>query len=495
MRILFASPEAVPFAKTGGLADVSGALPKALAQMGHQVTLILPKYRQIQEKPFRLEKLGKEVEVPVSQRMEKAELYGTEIAPNFRVLFVRKDSYYDRDQLYGTANGDFEDNAERFTFFSRAVIEIALALELQPQIIHCHDWQTGLIPVYLKTLYRFASALASTASVFTIHNIGYQGLFWHYDMHLTNLGWELFTPQALEFYGKLSFLKAGIVFADAVTTVSQKYMEEIQTQESGGGLEGVLRERRDDLYGILNGVDYQEWSPDRDPHLAARYSVSDLQGKKACKADLQKAFGLPVHKEIPLFGAIGRLTEQKGLDLLAAIMDDFMQLGAQFVLLGTGEEKYHLLLEKLKAKYPQQLGVKISFDNTLAHKIEAGADIFLMPSRYEPCGLNQIYSLRYGTVPLVRATGGLDDTIEDFNPETGEGNGFKFKEYSPQALIATIRRALEVYQKTEVWEKLMARGMSADFSWRKSAQRYIEAYQETLAKKKNIPTKATEERR
>ena len=484
MKIMFASSEAVPFAKTGGLADVSGSLPKILAQMGHEVFLILPKYRMVDEKRFSLTKTGILLKVPIAHRVETAEVYSFEPAPHFHALFIRKDAYYDRDQLYGTPSGDFEDNAERFTFFSRAFVEAALALDLNPDILHCNDWQTGLAPVYLKTFYQSSSSLRQAASIFTIHNIGYQGLFWHYDMQLTNLGWELFTPQALEFYGKINFLKAGIVFADAITTVSQKYMEEIQTSEFGAGLDGVLRDRRSDLYGILNGVDYEEWSPKKDSFIKERYDPADLKGKKACKTDLQREFGLTVNGETPLIGTISRLDDQKGFDLIAAIMETLVGLGPQFILLGTGKDKYHLLFETLRKKYPQQLGIKIAFDNVLAHKIEAGADMFLMPSRYEPCGLNQIYSLKYGTVPIVRATGGLDDTIQDFNPRNGEGNGFKFQEYSANCLLQAIKRALRVYGDRPCWEKLMARGMSADFSWERSAGRYLQVYQETLEKKK-----------
>jgi starch synthase len=482
MRILFASPEAVPFAKTGGLADVSGALPRALAQMGHDVNLILPKYRVMNEKRFPLTPTGMVLKVPISKKIVNAEVYTVESGAPLRVLLIRQDPYYDRDQLYGPPSGDFEDNAERFTFFSRAVVEVAL--ELKPDIIHCHDWQTGLIPVYLRTLYRWSATLAQVASIFTIHNIGYQGLFWHYDMHLTNLGWELFTPQALEFYGKLNFLKGGIVFADAVTTVSQKYMEEILTPEFGAGLDGVLRDRKKDLYGILNGVDYEEWSPLQDPYIKERYDAADLKGKKACKADLQREFYLTVDPDIPLLAVISRLTDQKGFDLLASIMEDLMRLKVQFVLLGTGEEEYNLLFQKVGRMYPQQAGIRIAFDNALAHKIEAGADIFLMPSRYEPCGLNQIYSLKYGTVPIVRATGGLDDTIQDFNPLTGEGNGFKFNDYSSSCLLETIKRTLQVYRSQAVWEKLMVKGMKADFSWNQSARAYLKVYEDVLAKKK-----------
>jgi len=485
MKILFASSEAVPFAKTGGLADVSGSLPRVLAQMGHEVFLILPKYRSIDGKRCPLTKTGITLKVPIALRVETAEVYSCDSVPRFHSLFIRKDAYYEREQLYGTPSGDFEDNAERFTFFSRALVEAAVALDLNPDIIHCNDWQTGLAPVYLKTLYRNSSSLKQAASIFTVHNIGYQGLFWHYDLQLTNLGWELFTPQALEFYGKINFLKAGMVFADAVTTVSRKYMEEIQTPEFGAGLDGVLRDRKGDLYGILNGVDYDEWSPAKDPLIKEQYSPADLKGKRACKGDLQREFGLELREEIPLIGMISRLDEQKGFDLIEAIMEKLMELGPQCVLLGTGKEKYHLLLEDLQKKYPGQLGVKIAFNNVLAHKIEAGADMFLMPSRYEPCGLNQIYSLKYGTVPIVRATGGLDDTIADFNPLTAAGNGFKFRDHTASCLLEAIQRALQAYRDRPLWENLMLRGMSADFSWERSAREYLQVYQETLEKKKS----------
>ncbi|HYB19432.1 MAG TPA: glycogen/starch synthase, partial [Thermodesulfobacteriota bacterium] len=390
MKILFASPEAVPFAKTGGLADVAGALPKALAKIGHEVTLILPKYRSVDERRFSLVPTEMVLKVPISQKVVTGQIYALDQGPNLRVFLIRQDAYYDRDQLYGTPSGDFEDNAERFTFFSRAVVEAAL--EVKPDIIHCNDWQSGLVPVYLKTLYRWSPDLSHVASVFTLHNIGYQGLFWHYDLHLTNLSWDLFTPQALEYYGKLNFLKAGIVFADAVTTVSRKYMEEVQTPEFGTGLDGVLRDRKNDLYGILNGVDYEEWSPEKDPYIKEKYGPSNLRGKRGCKEDLQREFYLALNPESPLLGVISRLTDQKGFDLLAEIMEDLMGLGVQFVLLGTGEEEYNLLFQKIGQKYPRQAGIRIAFDNGLAHKIEAGADMFLMPSRYEPCGLNQIYS-------------------------------------------------------------------------------------------------------
>ena len=481
MKIMMVSSEAIPFAKTGGLADVSGALPKALARLGQEITLVLPKYRQVDEKRFPLRETPMALVVPVGQHMEEAQVYSVEMETNYRALLIRKDAYYNREQLYGRPNGDYDDNAERFIFFCRAVLEAARLIK--PDIIHCHDWQSALVPVYLKTLYRRDAGLSKIPSVFTIHNIAYQGLFWHYDLPLTNLGWELFTPQALEFYGKLSFLKGGIVFADAVTTVSRKYMEEIQSAEFGAGLEGVLRDRRDDLYGILNGVDYDDWSPDRDPLIRAPYGPQQLSGKRICKADLQREFGLPVDERNPTIGIISRLAEQKGFDLITAVMDELMKEGLQVVILGTGDEKYHLLLGALAQKYPEQIGLKIAFDNGLAHKIEAGADMFLMPSRFEPCGLNQIYSLKYGTVPIVRAVGGLDDTIEDHQPGTNRGTGFKFSEYTPAALMETVRRALGTYHDPEAWEGLMLRGMEADFSWDRSAGIYLQVYQDLVRKK------------
>jgi starch synthase len=484
MKILLVSSEAIPFAKTGGLADVSGALPRALARLGQEVTLILPKYRQVDEKRFRLKKTSLDLLVPLGQRLEAAEVYAAEMEANYRALLIRKDSYYDRDKLYGGPDGDYEDNAERFVFFSRAVLETARSLK--PDLIHCHDWQTALIPVYLKTLYRSDAGLGGVPSVFTIHNIAYQGLFWHYDLSLTNLGWELFTPQALEYYGKLNFLKGGIVFADAVTTVSRKYMEEIQSPEFGAGLEGVLRDRRSNLHGILNGVDYDDWSPNKDPFIREKYDPQRLAGKKACKADLQREFGLPVEDQAPVIGIISRLTEQKGFDLITAVMDDLLKEGVQLIILGTGDEKYHLLLDSLAKKNPRRVGLKIAFDNALAHKIEAGADIFLMPSRFEPCGLNQIYSLKYGTVPIVRAVGGLDDTIEDCRSATPAGTGFKFKEYSPSALLEAIRRALQVYRNRPAWERVMLRGMAADFSWDRSASAYLDLYRGLASKRISV---------
>ncbi len=483
MKILLASSEAVPFVKTGGLADVTGALPRALAQLGNEVYLILPKYRQVDEKKYRLNKIGTGIQTPISHRLEPGELYKLEAAPNFQVVFIRNDAYYDREYLYGPPNGDFEDNAERFIFFSRAVLEAAQALDLRPDILHCHDWQTGLVPVYLKSAYHSAPSLRQCASVFTIHNINYQGLFWHYDLELTNLGWEFFTPQSLEFYGKISFLKGGIVFADSVTTPSRKYLEEIQTPEFGGGLHGVVRSRKGDLWGIPSGADYDEWDPAKDVFIKEKYDPSHVRGKKTCKAELQREFGLQVRDDIPVIAAPSHFSDQKGFDLISQIADDLISQGVQLVVSGTGEERYQLLLTALNQKYPAQVGVRFGGPSEIDHRIEAGADMLLMPSRSEPCGLTQIHGLKYGTVPIVRATGGLDDTIEDFDPGTGRGNGFKFTNYSPSCLLKTVERALMAYHDGGAWEKLMLQGMSADFSWFKTGQAYQEVYEKTLEKK------------
>ncbi len=483
MKILLASSEAVPFARTGQVADGAGGRSRALAQLGHEVILLLPNYRQVGEKRVCLDKTGVILQIPISQRVEPAELFGAEWAPRFQVLFVRHDRYYDRDYLYGPPNGDFEDNAERFIFFSRSVLEAAQAMNLKPDIIHCHDWQTGLVPVYLRTLYRTVPSLRPAASVFTVHNIASQGLFWHYDMEMTNLGWELFTPQALEFYGKINFLKGGIVFADAVTTVGRVYAEEIQTPEYGCGLDGVLRDRRADLFGIPSGVDDAEWNPLRDPFIGAKYDSSNLQGKKICKADLQREFGLPGREDIPLIGTISRPTEQKGFDLLSSVMEELIALHVQFVLLGVGAGESQFLFAELSRKYPEQVSVRMAFNNEVAHRIEAGADMLLLPWRFEPYGPTEIYSLKYGTVPIVRDAGGLDETVEDFNLLTGQGNGFKFKEDSPSCLLQTIKMALQTYQRGEIWERLMVQGMSADFSWEKSARAYLKVYEQVLAGK------------
>jgi len=475
MKIAMASPEIAPFAKTGGLADVVGSLPLALEGLGVQVSLIMPAYSVIPGKFF-LRDTGIELTVPVSHRFEIGRVLEGKTGKGIRVYFIQADKYFARDNLYTTPEGDYFDNAERFVFFSRAILELLRKVG-PPDILHCHDWQTALAPTFLKAASEAYPELAGVKTVFTIHNLGYQGVFWHLDWHLLNLDWKYFIPKYLEFYGMINYLKGGIVFADAVTTVSKKYAEEIKTPEYGFGLEGVLQERAGFLHGILNGVDYREWSPKTDPYIKKNYTPRDLSGKRSCKRDLQKAYGIAMRRTVPLIGMISRLADQKGLDLLAEIMDELMGMELQFALLGTGDKKYHDFFEEIRGRCPEKCGIRLDFDNTFAHKIEAGADIFLMPSRYEPCGLNQIYSLKYGTIPVVRATGGLDDTIQEFDPATGKGNGFKFQEYTGTAFLSAIKRAIETYKDRTLWRRLIRNAMAADFSWKRSAKEYLRLYQ------------------
>ncbi len=479
MRILLASSEVAPFAKTGGLADVAGALPKALAKLGHDIRVVLPKYRMVDAKKHKLRPVLASLPVPVAGRMEQATIWEGAIQ-SVPVYFVQHDRYYDREALYQTRDGDYPDNAERFAFFSRAILEMSRSLDFFPEIYHCNDWQTGLVPTYLRTTLQGVPELQTAGILFTVHNLGYQGLFSREALAAANLGQELFNPFGIEFYGKVNFLKAGLVFSDLISTVSRKYSQEIQTEEFGHGLEGILRARAKDVHGILNGIDYDEWHPTRDAFIAAKFSRDDLSGKAACKTDLRRAFGLPEGPNVPLLAVISRLTPQKGMDLVAKALDAMLRLDAQFVLLGTGDPDVHKAFEAAKKRHPSRVGLKLGFDVALSHKIEAGADMFLMPSRYEPCGLNQMYSLTYGTVPIVRATGGLDDTIQPFDPSTGEGTGFKFAKATAQALQEAVRTAIALYRQPDQWRRLVRNGMACDFSWDRSAREYVALYQQIV---------------
>jgi starch synthase len=482
MRILLASSEVAPFAKTGGLADVAGALPKALAKLGHDVRVVLPKYRMVDTTKHGLKPILSPLPVPIAGAIENAAVRQGAIG-SVPTYFIEHDGYYDRKGLYQFEGRDHPDNSERFAFFSRAILEMTKALDFIPAVYHCNDWQTGLVPTYLRTTYQHAPEFQGSGILFTVHNLGYQGLFKPAALAIANLGPELFNPFGVEFYGKVNFLKAGLVFSDLITTVSRKYSQEIQTEEFGHGLEGVLRARTRDVHGILNGIDYDEWHPSRDALIAARFSQDDVSGKAACKADLQRAFDLPERPDVPLLAVISRLTPQKGMDLVAEALDSMLDLDTQFVLLGTGDADLHTAFEEAKARHPSRVGLKLGFDVALSHKIEAGADMFLMPSRYEPCGLNQMYSLAYGTIPVVRATGGLDDTIQPFDPETGAGNGFKFAEATPEALLTTVRRAVALYRQPDQWPRLMRNGMACDFSWNRSAREYEALYQQIVSRR------------
>ena len=484
LRILFATPEAVPFAKTGGLADVAGALPKFLQPLGCEVILVMPYYRMVKRSGFPIQYLGEEIEVPLGDETLRAEVYQGHLDKNITVYFIGRDEFFDREYLYSGPKGDYFDNAERFVFFTRAVLNLARHIQFSPDVIHHHEWQTGLIPAYLKSIYGNDPFFERTATVFTIHNIAYQGLFKKEKLSLTGLPPEMYNPEGIEFWERINLMKAGIVYADAINTVSQKYSDEIQTPEYGYGLEGILRKRRKDLYGILNGVDYQDWDPSHDSHLIARYDLNNPAGKRECKKDLLKEFGLPPALEkVPLLGMISRLADQKGFDLLAEIIDELFTFDIGFVLLGTGEQKYHDLFSRIAKKYPQKAGIRIAYDDRLAHKIEAGADLFLMPSKYEPCGLNQIYSLKYGTIPVVRATGGLDDTITHYDPSAGTGNGFKFARYNSKDFLNQIKAAMSLYAQPEQWTKLIRNAMASDFSWQRSADAYLQLYRKALEKK------------
>lgn len=487
MRVLMITPEATPFAQTGGLGEVLSALPGELAELGVEVDVFMPKYRGIDCYRHGLKETGLKFNVDLNARTVPAALWEFKDERGARYLFVKSDEYFDREYLYGTPEADYEDNAERFVFLCRSAIEMSLAESTHYDVIHSHDWQAALAPVYVRTLYAGEPLLEASASVMTIHNLGYQGIFWHLDMPLVGVGWEFFTPKHMEFHGKLNFLKSGIVFADEVNTVSPGYRDEILTPEYGFGLEGILQEKGLHLTGILNGVDYTTWNPQTDALIAANFSSEDFTGKAICKADLQRISHLPVRSDVPVIGMVSRLSNQKGIDILGGAMPSLMERDLQLVLLGTGEAKYRQTFRDFAERYPDKTGVFLSYDYGLAHKIFAGADVLLVPSRYEPCGLNQLYALKYGTVPIVRATGGLTDTVEEFSREQDSGTGFKFKDAEPSALEETLLKALNLFTKEpEVWKRLMMRGMKRDFSWKRSAMEYLRLYEKAIADRKSF---------
>ncbi len=467
LRVLFVASEAVPYAKTGGLADVAGSLPVALAELGAEVVLALPLYRDV----------GRVAERAVPIRGLSQVVTYHEPPPRLeegvRTLLVRNDHYFWRDRLYG-----YLDEAERFVFFDRAVVELISALDWQPDVIHCNDWQTGLVPLYLRLLAASDPSLAHTRTLFTIHNLAYQGTFPQDTMELAGLPWDLFSMEALEFYGQVNFLKAGIVFSDMVTTVSPTYAKEIQTPEYGERLDGVLAQRADRLFGILNGIDTDAWDPATDRFLPTHYRrTSATRGKSANKKALQQEVGLP-RAAAPVLGVVARLARQKGFDLLCDALDDLLKEDLQLVVLGVGEEDLHQKLEACAQEWPDKVKALFRFDERLAHLIYAGSDLFLMPSRYEPCGLGQMIAFRYGSVPVVHATGGLADTVEPFDPATGEGNGFVFREPTADALAAAISQGLSAYKQRPTWSKLVTKVMGIDHSWKNSAKRYLELYKQ-----------------
>ena len=491
LNILFASSEAVPFAKTGGLADVVGALPREIAKMGHHAIVFLPAYRHARHCGEPLEPTDIEVLVRVGSKNVPGRLLRSHLPDSpVTVYFVEQDTYYDRAELYRENGGDYKDNCERFAFFCRAVMQSLSVLDVPIDVLHCNDWQTGLIPAYLKNEYAHVPGYDRMATLFTLHNLAYQGSFWHWDMLLTGLDWKYFNWHQMEFHGHLNLLKTGIVFADAINTVSPQYSLEIQHPPLGCGLEGVLRYRKDVLSGILNGVSYDIWDPSRDPHIEATYDAASWSaGKAKCKAALQRELGLPVQPNHPLVGLVGRLADQKGWDLVADVMQRWVGYrDVQWAILGTGEDQYHRLLEQLSNEHPTKVAARLEFSDPMAHRIEAGSDMFVMASRYEPCGLNQLYSLRYGTVPIVHRTGGLADTITDATPDNlaaGAANGFSFPHYDAQYLEEALTRACQMYAfESERWKQLVETGMRQDWSWHRSAERYIELYSRIVADKR-----------
>jgi starch synthase len=472
LRILFAASEGLPFSKTGGLADVIEALPQALAALGHEVAVVLPRYRGIKTSAVVMPSLT----IPMGTGLRFPAIADGTTFNDVRYFFVDDPGYFDRDGIYGGSAGDFPDNAERYSEFCRATIEIAKHV-WPTDIIHCHDWQTALVPVFLRSAYSSDPLVKDIPVIFTIHNLGYQGHFPATVLQRASIPTDVYHPTGIEFYGLVNFLKGGLVYSDYLTTVSKKYAEEIQTPEFGYGLDGVVRSRADRLVGILNGVDYGVWNPDNDKLIAAHYSAKDLSGKQVCKKELLEIFGLsPEHQSSPVLGIVSRFADQKGFDLIAATASELMQEDLVLTVLGTGERHYEELFEALANEFPGRVGVRIAYDNELAHKIEAGADMFLMPSRYEPCGLNQIYSLKYGTVPIVRSTGGLDDTVESFDVEHGTGTGFKFASYSGAALLDSVRQALHHFTDERIWKRIQLNGMAKDFSWKRPASEYAKLY-------------------
>ena len=474
LRILLISSEVEPFAKTGGLADVAGALPQALATLGHDVRVLMPKYRGV-ERHGTLRTAVPRVRVPVGDRTTEGALLEGRLGRAVPVYFLAHDHYYDRPALYGTGQGDYLDNCERFIFFCRGALEALRALGWTPHVIHANDWQSGLVPVYLETLYKDDPALGEVGTLFTIHNLAYQGVFWHFDMPLTGLGWDLFTPAGLEFYGKLNFLKGGLVFADVLNTVSKAYAQEIQTAEFGCGLEGVLQYRRADLHGVVNGIDVAAWDPATDRDLTKPYSAEDLAGKAACKQALAQELGIDADGA-PIIGIVSRLAAQKGLDLVLEALPELVDAGFELALLGAGEPGLETAFGEAARASRGRIAIRTGFDNALARRIYAGADMFLMPSRYEPCGLGQMIGMRYGTIPIVRRTGGLADTVVEARPARRTGTGFGFAEPTARALLEAATRALAAFREPALWRQLQRNAMAQDFSWPASAREYVALY-------------------
>ena len=481
MRILLASSEVHPYSKTGGLADMVGALAKTLAHAGHRVGVVTPLYAGIRERFQQLQRPDLPLEFPLGAQRVHGEIWTLEPLDGLTVYFVDQPAFYERADLYQAEGTDYPDNAERFMFFSKAAAHLALHLPWKPEVLHVHDWQAGMAALLIQHQRKLTGQGSPPGICLTIHNLAYQGLFPAAKYALTNLPRDYFTPAGVEFYGQMSCLKAGIVYANVITTVSPRYAREITTEEMGCGLDGLLRQRNSSLVGILNGVDYEEWNTISDPYLKHPYTATDLSGKASDKLELQKEFGLPADAAVPLFGNIGRLTEQKGVEILLGALEQMLSSGLQFVAVGSGAPAFQHGYQDLARRHPSQVAVRLGFDESLSHRIEAGCDFFLMPSRFEPCGLNQMYGLRYGTIPIVRTTGGLDDTVIDIREDSQKANGIKFIEYTASALAKGIRKALTLYEETELFHHFRANAMAADFSWNRTVAQYVKVYEKALS--------------
>jgi starch synthase len=479
MKILLASSEVHPFSKTGGLADMVGALGKALARAGHEAGIVTPLYRGVREQFPKMQRVDWWFDLPLGANRVPAELFSLEVEKGLMVYFIRQPEFFDRAGIYMENKVGYADNAGRFIFFSKCVAHLARYLPWRPDIVHVHDWQPAIVPALMLYQKHMEGWWNAPRTCLTIHNLAYQGIFPPGAFALTNLPPEFFTVEGAEFYGQMNCLKAGIIFADVITTVSPRYAREIMTEEFGCGLDDQLRRRQNRLFGILNGVDCDEWNPARDPFLSRAYSATRLAGKTANKLALQKELGLPPAKTVPLFGTISRLAEQKGVDIQLGALEEMLSANIQFVLLGSGSPAYEHGYQGLVRRFPNQVAIRLGYDECLAHRIEAGCDFYLMPSRFEPSGLNQMYSLRYGAIPIVRVTGGLDDSVIDFTQDAERANGIKFQEYSVRALAKAMRKALFLYQQPELLRRCRQNAMKMDFSWEETVGEYVKIYEVT----------------
>ncbi len=476
LKVFILAAEIVPFVKVGGLADVVGALPKALQSLGHDVRLVMPRYKQVDLERFQLTAIIENLPVPMGSYKIHVTVYKGAIGANIPVYMIDAPRYFERENIYG-----YTDDGERFILFCRAALEVARALDWSPDIVHCNDWHTGIVPNWMHTVYKDDPFFSHAATVYTIHNLAYQGIFGYRILEVAGVAANGFVyPQIAELANVVDIMGRGILFADAITTVSERYAQEILTPIFGERLDHMLRARRNRLFGILNGVDYQDIDPAHDHHIHTMFDIKALDKRSENKVALQEQAHLPVRKDVPLLAMISRLADQKGFDLLSQIIQPLLAQSVQFVVLGIGDQHYHEMFQSLAARYPEQVAIFLTFNTEIAQRIYAGSDMFLMPSRFEPCGISQMIAMRYGSVPIVRSVGGLADTVQEYNPHTGTGNGFAFTNYDPWELFAAIVRALEVYRFNGVWRTLQEHGMKADHSWDASARRYVEVYRNAL---------------